>query len=103
MLKFTALAVVLFSLTYCGEVIGHEAPTGWNYPNQCCSGIDCRPVPEEAIGTSRVGYVIRQTGEVIGFRDTRLKPSPDGTFHWCSERGREDTKTVCLFVPPLGY
>jgi cupin superfamily acireductone dioxygenase involved in methionine salvage len=32
-----------------------------------------------------------------------VKNSPDGVYHWCSVAGANDSKTICLFVPPKGY
>lgn len=78
-------------------------PQGWSYPFSCCSGYDCREVAEGAVLERPEGYVINGTGEVVGYRDARLRNSPDGRVHWCSEGGRDDSKTICLFVPPRGY
>lgn len=94
-----ALSISLLStLAY-----SHEAPNGWSYPMNCCSGLDCRQVASTSIGENTVGYIILKTGEVIPYHgDPRLKSSPDGEYHWCSVRGEETTGTVCLFVPPPG-
>lgn len=81
----------------------HDAPLGWSYPFSCCSGYDCREVPAKKVGTRPEGYVIKNTGEVLAYSDTRLKPSPDGEFHWCSKQGRDDGETICLFVPQQNF
>lgn len=78
-------------------------PLGWSYPHSCCSGIDCRQVSEQAISEGAEGYVINTTGEVVAYKDSRVKNSPDGVYHWCSVAGANDSKTICLFVPPKGY
>ena len=78
-------------------------PKGWSYPFACCSGYDCRAVPQTAISERPEGYVIKGTGEVVGYRDTRLKDSPDGEYHWCSVAGANDGRTICLFAPPKSY
>ena len=78
-------------------------PNGWKYPFSCCSGYDCREVPQAAISERPDGYVIEGTGEVVAYRDRRLKDSPDGEFHWCSVAGKNDGRTICLFVPPRSY
>lgn len=78
-------------------------PQGWSYPFYCCSGYDCRAVPQTAISERPEGYVIKGTGEVVTYRDTRLKVSPDGEYHWCSVAGANNSKTICLFVPPRAY
>ncbi len=87
----------------------HEAlptaakPLGWNYPFACCSGYDCRQVSDKAISERPQGYVINNTGEVVAYSDKRVKDSPDGVYHWCSVAGADDSKTICLFVPPKGF
>lgn len=78
-------------------------PSGWSYPFSCCSGYDCREVPQAAISERPDGYVIRGTGEVVAYSDARLKDSPDGEYHWCSVAGANDGRTICLFVPPRSY
>lgn len=81
----------------------HDAPKGWSYPFACCSGLDCREVSKKAISERPQGYVIEGTGEVVGYRDARLRQSPDGAYHWCSVAGAEDSRTICLFVPPKSF
>ena len=54
----------------------------------------------KAISERPEGYVIKGTGEVVAYSDKRLKNSPDGEYHWCSVSGADDTRTICLFVPP---
>ncbi|MEQ1953448.1 hypothetical protein ABMA59_18750 [Mesorhizobium sp. CN2-181] len=78
-------------------------PNGWSYPFSCCSGYDCREVPQTSIGERPEGYVIEGTGEVLGYQDARLKNSPDGEYHWCSVAGADNSRTICLFVPPKGF
>lgn len=78
-------------------------PQGWSYPFSCCSGYDCREVSSKAIGERPEGYVIKGTGEVIAYSDPRIKDSPDGATHWCSVAGADNSRTICLFVPPRSY
>lgn len=78
-------------------------PLGWSYPYSCCSGIDCRQVGEKAISERPEGYVINGTGEVVAYKDHRVKYSPDGVYHWCSVAGAEYSRTICLFVPSKGF
>ncbi|WP_353003719.1 hypothetical protein [Mesorhizobium sp. M0976] len=78
-------------------------PQGWSYPFACCSGYDCREVPDADIVEGARGYEIRRTGELIAMTDPKVRRSPDGKFHWCSVAGANDGKTICLFVPPRGF
>jgi hypothetical protein len=100
-------AVLLY--LFVTEAGAHDAkptaarPQGWSYPFSCCSGYDCREVPAKAISEKPEGYVIKGTGEVVAYSDARLKDSPDGEYHWCSVAGADDSRTICLFVPPRSY
>jgi hypothetical protein len=81
----------------------HHAKSGWAYPLECCSNKDCREVPAENITERTDGYVIAMTGERVGYSDPRVRDSPDGVYHWCSADGANDTRTICLFVPPQAF
>lgn len=83
-------------------VAAHEAPSGWIYPMMCCGNQDCRRVADHMIGEKPTGYLVRFNNEMIGYRDKRIKQSPDGEYHWCSHSGNDLTSTICLFVPPKG-
>jgi hypothetical protein len=102
-----ATAAVLAGWNY--PALGHDAtptaakPLGWKYPFSCCSGFDCREVKASSIVEGARGYEIAATGELLSYGDTRLKDSPDGEFHWCSVAGADDSRTICLFVPPRGF
>ena len=95
-----ALAVLFLP---SGGARAHDAPSGWMYPQLCCSGYDCRPVPADDVVEGPRGYVIRPTGELVPMSSPKVKHSPDGEFHWCSVAGADDGKTICLFVPPRAY
>jgi hypothetical protein len=97
------VAIASSTLATLFPVSAHDAPTGWSYPFACCSGYDCREVSSKAISEKPEGYVIKGTGEVLTYSDARLKDSPDGEYHWCSVAGADDTRTICLFVPPHSF
>lgn len=107
MIKGFGLSVFLLVAT---PVLAHDAlptaakPQGWSYPFACCANFDCKEVPQSSIGEKPEGYVIKGTGEVLGYQDKRIKDSPDGEFHWCAHQaGLDAGKTICLFVPPPSY
>lgn len=78
----------------------HDAKSGWSYPYACCSNNDCREIPAKLVSERPEGYVINPTGEVVAYADRRVKQSPDGVYHWCSVAGEDNSRTICLFVPP---
>lgn len=94
----------LAGLAVAPPAFAHKAPTGWTYPFSCCANLDCREVSDSAISEKPEGYVVKATGEVIGYKDIRVKNSPDGLFHWCAHQGGLDAgRTICLFVPPRDF
>ncbi|MBB2970900.1 hypothetical protein FHU14_001397 [Mesorhizobium sp. RMAD-H1] len=99
----TAFTVLLFLPPTQFQALAHDAPSGWTYPYQCCHDMDCRPVSAKSVAERPEGYVITGTGEVVGYRDSRIRQSPDGLFHWCSVAGKSDSRTICLFVPPRSF
>ena len=103
------IAVVALAAGMAAPAAAHDAkptaarPQGWSYPFSCCSGYDCREVSSKQVSEKPEGYVIKGTGEVVAYSDARLKDSPDGEYHWCSVAGADDSRTICLFVPPRSY
>lgn len=95
----TLIAAGMMIVAATGFVWAHDAPTGWQYPISCCSGVDCREVSDEAIIEGPNGYTIAATGETIPMTSRKVRPSPDGIYHWCSVGGKPDSATICLFVP----
>lgn len=98
-----AAAIVPLSVIVSIPAAAHDAKSGWTYPLACCSDYDCREVADAEVLERPEGYVIKVTGEVIPMTSRKVRPSPDGVFHWCSVAGRDDGKTICLFVPPRGF
>lgn len=81
----------------------HMAPSGWVYPVQCCSNQDCEPIHDARVTEGPQGYVVQDSGEIIGYRDTRVKKSPDDEFHLCRAQRLPPSRTICLFVPPRSF
>jgi hypothetical protein len=108
-LLIPGIAAATLALGMSGFAAAHDAiptaarPQGWSYPFACCSGYDCREVSSKQISERPEGYVIQGTGEVVAYSDGRLKNSPDGEYHWCSVAGADNSRTICLFVPPRSY
>jgi len=93
----------------------HYAPSGWMYPQECCSGTDCHPIADTDVRLNPDGsYTILATGEVffapghvpISTGSSQKRPfrwSQDERFHRCNRRPDDPTSdTFCLFVPQPG-
>ncbi len=81
----------------------HDAPAGWQYDPSCCSGLDCRQISSEDLKEQSDGYFITIGHVTVPYNDRRIRNSPDGNVHWCTANGRDDGKTICLYVPPKDY
>lgn len=78
-------------------VSAHQAPSGWQYPLECCSDHDCAPIADADIPRPLDGGDwLLTTGEVV--LRSKVKWSPDGHYHLC----RMGEVIFCLFVPPQG-
>lgn len=79
-------------------------PLGWTYGWDCCSSTDCSQSSSDDISETPAGYVVKRTGEVIGYSDKRLRRSKDEFFHRCAPKGDFDApKSLCLYVPDRGF
>jgi len=107
MKKLLFLIAMLSTPALAHEAIPTAAqPLGWVYPMSCCSGYDCREAGKGRtvqVAERPKGYEISTTHELIFYGDARIKDSPDGEFHWCSQGGRDTGGTICLFAPPRGF
>lgn len=87
----------LFGLLFAGNnAHGHEAFSGWIYPDDCCGDMDCRQVACGEISPVAGGWQWRR----VVFSRTMLRRSPDGGCHVCV--GNPDMKAVphCIYLPP---
>ena len=98
-----ALLVLPLAAGAAQTAAAHDAKSGWAYPFACCSGYDCREVKATLVRERPEGFVIGTTGEVVAYTDRRVRNSPDGEYHWCSVAGKDDGRTICLFVPPRAF
>ena len=64
--------------------------------------MDCREVPTMSVRETKLGYEIAKNG-VVPYGDKRLRDSPDGEFHICTQNGEDGKPIICFFVPPPSY
>ena len=100
-----AMAAVL-ALTLNRPAASHE----W-YPEHCCSGQDCAPIPDSAVSETADAITIRLLpGEhpmvdapftaTIPRDDRRIGRSPDGGWHVCLYPDPEGgMRLPCIFEP----
>jgi hypothetical protein len=73
-------------------LLAHD-PSGWMYPQDCCGGSDCRPVPCVEFTPWRDGLKYREKQ----FTQYQIRHAPDGSCHVCIHDGNP----VCAFVPEV--
>jgi len=93
------VTVIAASIGFVSALLPSKAWPHSFYEYRCCHDQDCRPVPGGAIAEGPDGCVIKATGEVIAYADSRVRQSPDGRFHWCSLAGSQMGRTLCLYAP----
>lgn len=94
-----AAVTVLVLVAMIGYASAHDAPSGWSYPRDCCSAVDCYPVPESALRVTPDGLEVVETGEVLPYSSSKIKNSGDYEYHRCSAAGDPEMNTICVFVP----
>jgi len=73
------------------------------YPWECCSDVDCYPIPVEDVRATPSGWWIAKERVTIPYESAR--PSPDGRFHICRNELGKGTlitpsgKPPCFWAP----
>lgn len=78
----------------------HDAPSGWAYPIECCSGMDCAPVDQMTIMPDRSWMVTTKHGQARVPPEMSRRDSKDNKTHACIRRSWDgEYKVICVFVP----
>jgi hypothetical protein len=90
------LTLALLAAPGAKSVRAHEAMSGWSYPLECCSGVDCAEVAGPTVRETPAGYVVtvapgshpmwradRSAPLTVSIPYRKAKPSPDGKWHLC--------------------
>jgi len=91
-----------------GQGRAHDAPSGWAYPIECCSGIDCDEIAASSVKETPEGYAVTLLpgqhqmvkspfSTVVPYASAR--PAPDGAYHICLSPA---LKVLCFFAGPRG-
>ena len=103
MTRSLIIAIILSGAVWgCHGAGAHDAPEGWSYGWDCCSGQDCRQVEDDAVTPTDAGWFISATGETIPYNSSAERRSKDGHFHRCSHHFMNPAlpdKTICIYVP----
>jgi hypothetical protein len=108
------LLLSLVGLAFAGPMVAHDAPSGWQYAQFCCSGNsengDCQMIPATAVRIVEGGFeVTLAPGDhrlatrrhVFHLSQDAARRSQDGAYHLCLYP-TEDTPR-CFYVPDMGF
>lgn len=89
--------LVLALLCLSGSVVAHQAPSGWTYPNHCCSDRDCSPIAPSRVREVPGGYLVDGRWTV---EHQHAGDSPDGEYHACFVNNDPETFPPRCFWRP---
>lgn len=78
---------LLFALLFA-----HAAASGWQYPKECCSDRDCKPISCTLLEEQSNGSLLDTTTQ-MSYPPQTIKPSQDGQCHVCA-----NGRPLCVFV-----
>lgn len=104
-----SITIAMLLAAAATETRSHPAPSGWDYPFECCSGADCARIDAGAVRESRSGFVVtiapgrhpmwpteRREPLVLEIPHPKTRQSPDGFWHLCINDAGE---LLCFFAP----
>lgn len=107
------LSVLLALLVIHAIARAHQAPSGWHYDPECCSGRDCAEVAPPAVTPAGLEFLVVPGGHpaatlarrplriVVAHDDRRIRASGDDRWHLClTLDGR--AYVLCVYRPPMG-
>jgi hypothetical protein len=110
---FVIVAIAVISISYSQTAIAqdhmmqHSGNPKHFYPAECCNLQDCYKIDPSEVETTKQGYRLKSTNEIIPYNQARS--SPDGAYHKCTVDA-DPTRSVihpagklmCFFPPEHG-
>lgn len=106
---YAVMAIGAVLAAASAPALSHPAPSGWDYPFQCCSGADCARIDADMVREIPSGFVVtvapgrhpmwpteRRQALVLDIPHKKLSPAPDGLWHLCINDAGE---LLCFFGP----
>lgn len=85
----------------------HHAPSGVEYPYECCSAMDCHMIPQEAVKEVEGGAIVRTFRGDLFFPKAKERKPIDGYWHECHRAGYGPHEPamvpLCIFPPFKGF
>lgn len=108
---FHPIAIFICALMWAAGIIiavwlmvGQSWAHDW-YPPNCCSGMDCAPIPMDDVRLTPEGFVIPGNPEVVPYSSPKIRQTPPeggNQYHLCSRAGKRDGEVLCLYIPNWG-
>lgn len=76
------MGLTIVAALIAAEAQAHKAPSGWEYPKNCCNDGDCKPVPCDELVEMPSGSIIWKK-EGWTFQKGRVFASGDDECHVC--------------------
>lgn len=105
---------ILALLLLAGAARAHQAPTGWQYDDACCSGRDCAEVAPPSVTPAGLEFLVVPGGHpaatlarrplriAVPHDDRRIRASGDDRWHLClTLDGR--AYVLCVYRPAAGF
>jgi hypothetical protein len=89
LVEITAIAAFIFI---------HDAPSGFEYPSDCCGGHDCRPI---ACSTIKLNPDQSVVWSGLKFSSAQVKISGDASCHVCIGYYHRMRFSHCIFLAPV--
>jgi hypothetical protein len=98
-LPFVVVTAILAAIFVSKPAASHE----W-YPQSCCSGYDCEPIPIDGIVDTGSGFRVHYLSPRFGAIDEyvprdKVRHSEDGSFHGCWRANKISPRAICFFAP----
>lgn len=104
-LAWIAAAMIAFNVAALVGARGHDAPSGWAYPNFCCHDADCAPVDDVKFidGEDKANTKLHAGISMNPQRYSHKLSSPDEKVHICATPdkvlGKGGRTYYCIFYP----
>ena len=93
-------AIVLLFVFAAGTSQAHDAPMGWAYDPQCCSGYDCDVASQVIRLPDGSLSVTNKFGTAVFDSKDSILESGDHHVHACFVKTEGTTIKYCLYLPP---
>ncbi|CAN7716681.1 hypothetical protein [Bosea sp. LjRoot237] len=104
-----AINIAIMLAASAMQAHAHQAPSGWDYPFECCSGADCARIDAGAVREVSSGFVVtiapgrhpmwpteRRDQLILDIPHQKARRSPDGFWHLCINDAGE---FLCFYAP----